>query len=83
MSRPIIFPEQTNTIQPPAGELHYECGSLPVHFSTDHGFPQIISKWELTEAELAEVARTGCIYLTLISYDQVPVYVSPESPFEE
>lgn len=38
--------------------------------------PQVISCWRLTPEELAEVARTGVVWLSVIQDGQPPVYVS-------
>lgn len=55
---------------------------LHVHRYRDlDGMPNVISKWRLTEEELAEVARTGCVWFGCWGETHPPMWIAGLSPF--
>lgn len=81
MASPADFPQQNGVFgAPPGHEGTVE--ALPIHRSPyPDGTPVIISCWHLSEAERAEVARTGKVWLHVWGRTHAPVYVGGESPF--
>lgn len=77
MAKPISFPQQ-NTI---FGKGQEEYQPLPA-FRSEHPHGHVVTCWELDEQELAEVARTGRIYLTQMTFKQAlqPVRIDAECP---
>jgi hypothetical protein len=74
--RPIPFPESNGVLGAPEGTS--ECDPLPI-FRTGEA---IISKWELNAEEMAEIAKTGLIYVWVHSpVTQPPISLSTSSPF--
>lgn len=55
-----------------------ECGPLPVHDAGE----ALVSCWQLTEEERAEVARTGVVWLWVFGRGTPPVAVEGRSPFD-
>jgi hypothetical protein len=85
MATGIDFPEANFTYGPPAGMTEDQVKSLrvftgPTH-SEDRLDREVISKWQLTPEELAEIARTGVVWLYIIGDGHPPVYVTGTSPF--
>ncbi len=75
---PISFPQVTKVFTAPEGVSPEDCGSLPVH---DTG-QALVSCWQLTEEERAEVARTGVVWLWVFGRGHPMVSVEARSPFE-
>jgi len=75
---PISFPQVTKVFTAPEGVSPEDCGSLPVH---DTG-QALVSCWQLTEEERAEVARTGVVWLWVFGRGTPPVAVEGRSPFD-
>lgn len=72
MAKPVGF-EGANTIyRAPKSMSPEECGDLEVFKADD----QIISCWRVSEDELAEINRTGVIWLAVIGQSTPPVKVS-------
>lgn len=70
MSKPVNFEQENTTFSLAEGGGH-----LPAYRDEE----QVISCWELTEAEKAVVAVTGKIYLSvLLGGRMVPSYLSPD-----
>lgn len=59
MAKPVEFEEQTQLLNPHPDDVDTVI-PLPIHFD---GVKTITSCWELSPAELAEVSRTGRIWL--------------------
>lgn len=78
---PIKFEECNFTFLKPEDMTDEECGSLEVCRCTDHhGFPVIISCWNLTQEEIDEVQQTGKIWLTVTGESMNPVNLQVERP---
>ena len=84
MSDPIAFPEQNAVLQaPPDSDSYCRQTALPIHRDVTQNPPRVISKWQLTAAEIEEVLRTGCIYLDIVGVTMPAAYVTSISPFED
>lgn len=46
------------------------------------GCPFIVSKWKLTPQELAEVNKTGAVWLCVMGLNTPPVLIVGHNPFE-
>ena len=74
MATPVTFPESNFVWTGPSADI----GDLPAYRDTVN--QETISCWELTEDELAEVARTGRVWLS-VWYRHPPVTVGGHNPF--
>lgn len=79
MSFPVDFPESNVLLRPPPGIPEEECGCLYVHASPETN--QWISCWQLSREELAEVLRSGRVYLHVFGGNHPPVAISGIRPF--
>lgn len=81
MASPVDFPESNFSFTPPP-DLE-NCQTLKVwRGKDDKDIPTVISVWELTEEELAEIAKTKKVFLGIISPGSIPpVYITGISPF--
>ena len=74
-----VITENTNTTFVAEG-----CGDLPAtRFRYADGVPAIETCWELSPEDLAEVNRTGKVYLRIFGTEHPPVYVDVKSDLEE
>lgn len=71
MGQPVMFEQANVRLGPPEGMTEDEVGYLPAMFTGKH----YVSCWSLTEEELAEIASTGCIWLSVMGKNMPPVYV--------
>lgn len=77
------FPESNLVLHAPSGMTAEECTPLNVFRGADaNGQGVVISCWKITREELAEVARTGRIWLGIIGQTMPPVYMSGTNPFK-
>ncbi|MBA3900977.1 MAG: hypothetical protein H0X62_12355 [Bacteroidetes bacterium] len=82
--KPVEFPQQTVKLGKPQDMTDEQCSSLPVaqiHPNYDGQPPQQISCWELSPEDLAEVKRTGKVWLNVIGTTHPPVEITAFSPF--
>lgn len=56
---------------------------LPVVRGEMDGSPTLTSAWELTAEEVAEINRSGRIFLTIMGTAQPPVLLTVEPPFAD
>lgn len=78
---PIKFEECNFTFLKPEEMTDEECGSLPVCRCQDgHGYPVIISCWNLTQDEIDLIKETGKIWLTVTGVSMNPVSLQVERP---
>lgn len=78
MSQPVEFEGHNIVLAPPPGSENV--GSLPIF----RNGVCCVSCWQLTETELADVVRTGRIFLSIFSgATQPPVYVGSEDTVRE
>lgn len=80
---PIDFPEANGVlVGSPEDRAAGTVVDLPIHRHTDlDGNPHVISKWQLSPDELAEVMRTGVVWLHAWGTTHQPIAVSGASPF--
>ena len=58
------FPESNCVLDKPPGMTYEECEAASVcRTHTPHGIPVVISCWKVTAEELAEITRTGRVWL--------------------
>ncbi len=79
--------EQANTVlraptpEDAAAETVYD---LHTHRYRDlDGRPNVLSKWQLSAAELDEVVRTGCVWFSCWGETHPPMWISGHDPFAE
>ncbi len=83
----IDFPEANFTFTKPENMTDDECGSLRVwRGETEpneqgNSFPNIISCWELSDDDVANILRDRKIYLRIVSNGMPPVSIQTETPF--
>lgn len=83
MAAPIAFPEANAVlVGSPEDKAAGTVLDLHIHRYRDlDQAPHVISKWELTEAERAEVGRTGHVWLHSWGITHPPVSVGGNDPF--
>lgn len=75
--KPVPFKQHNKTLVGPKGSGILD---LPVHSNGE----SVISCWEFTEAEIAELIKTKHVYLSVYSGEtSPPVWLSVEPPFTE
>lgn len=84
MAQGIPFPQSNLVLGAPtpedaaAGTVY----GLPVHRYRDlDGMSQVLSKWMLSEEELAEVAKTRVVWFNCWGLTHPPVWISGHDPF--
>jgi hypothetical protein len=82
--KPETFPQKNFTFGPPQGVSEQECGNLPCYRGKEEGtnWPVIISAWKPSAEELAEINKTGIVWLQIYSNGMPPVSVSGISPWK-
>ncbi len=76
------FPESNCVLNPPPGVSLDDCTPACVFRGNDDGGKAVvISCWKLTQAEAAELARTGRIWLWVWGDTMPPVSVVATNPF--
>lgn len=75
MAKPVIFPESNFTL------LGGETGALDLHCYRDPEQGRFISCWELSAEELAEVAKTGRVFISVYSGCTAPPVWVGGNPF--
>lgn len=77
---PIPFKEANDTLgggRPDVSDLPIARANMP------NGTPIIISKWQLTNPEIAEIVRTGQLYIMVVSnITHHPIAPMAFNPFE-
>lgn len=84
MAEAIAFPEANGVlVGSPEDRAAGTVFDLHIHRHRDlDGNHHVISKWRLTDVEIQEVGRTGCVYLRSWGVTHPPIYVQATSPFE-
>lgn len=82
---PVSFPEANAVLfGTPEDRASGKVIDLPIHRYEDaEGKPHVISKWKLSADELAEVMRTGHVWLHAWGTTHPPIAVSGANPFKE
>ncbi len=77
------FAESNLVLGRPPSMTSEECDPLQVlSIDTQEGHPVVISCWKLTVEELAEINRTGRVWLMVFGCSMPPVSLSVARPFE-
>ncbi len=77
------FDEDNSVIGPPPGMTDEQVQYLSVYRgNAQFGNPVVISCWKPTAEEMAEIARTGRVWLIVMGQTMPPVMVSGITPFQ-
>lgn len=84
----VSFTEKTAVFGKPDGWKDEDCYSLPVaqtvyENSDGSDVPCLVSCWELSEEEIAEIIRTKRMYLSITGGTMPPVSLMVENPFPD
>lgn len=79
---PASFEQSTHFLGRPPDMTDEQCDPLSVaNVVTTDGTPFVVSCWKITAEELAEIQRTGRVWLMVCGQTMPPVIVSGVSPF--
>ena len=84
MAKGVSFPEANAVLGAPSpeDEAAGTVYGLPVHRYRDlDGNPHTLSKWELSDEEVDEVRRTGCVWFNSWGTTHAPMWISGTDPF--
>lgn len=82
MGFPADFAESNVVLEKPSTMTAEECSALSAFQGlTADGLPVVISCWKLTAEELAEINRTGRVWLLVYGTAMFPSCVAGEKPF--
>lgn len=82
MAFPAGFDEANGILDKPLGMNYDECECLSVlRANYGNGTPVVISCWKLTLEEMAEVQRTGRVWLAIYGVTMPPAIVHGVKPF--
>ena len=73
MADPVVFVGANLPLGPPPGRPDVR----PIQVFRNRAC--LVSCWQLSEAELAEIVRTGRVYLAVMGFGMPPVFVASES----
>lgn len=82
MAVPTSFAESNTVLGRPGDMTDEQCSCLSVlRTHGDDGMPWVISCWKLTAEELAEINRTGRVWLVVAGQTMPPAFVAGEKFF--
>lgn len=76
------FDESNHHLGPPKGVSEDECYTLSTWQGPLDGQPVVVSCWKFTAEELAEINRTGRVWLMIWGATMPPACVLGTSPFQ-
>lgn len=79
MAEPIPFKQANANLV--GGEAHPDVCDLPVCRAESDVGPLVISCWRLTKPEIAEIERTGLLWVTVVGHTTPPIAIHVSSPF--
>src|SRR5262249_37821337 len=82
MAFPASFEESDACLGRPPNMTDDECAPLSIARAGCGGIPTVVSCWKLTAEELAEVNRTGRVWLGICGVTMPPALISGCSPFK-
>ena len=82
MGRPIYFEQSTRRLGPPANMTEEQCDDLYIVDVDWSGFPAMVSCWELSSEEIAEITRTGRLWVAVIGQNHPPIGISGTNVFD-
>lgn len=81
---PASFDESNLVLDKPADMTHEQCTSLSVLRGTlEDGQSVVLSCWKCTPEELAEINRTGRVWLLVYGTTMPPVIVAGKKPIKD
>jgi hypothetical protein len=81
MAQPSDFNESNHVLGRPVDMTDDQCGPLCVQIAKyPNGTPVVISCWKLTADELAEINKTGRVWLTIIGPTMPPAMIDGIQP---
>lgn len=81
---PTGFDEENGVLGRPIGMTDEQCLPLSICRTYLHdGLPCIISCWKMTADELAEINRTGRVWLGIVGPSMPPAFLAGISPFNQ
>lgn len=84
MAKGVRFPEANVVLGAPTAEdaaAGTVCALFVHRYRDLDGQPNVLSKWELSPEELAEVARTGVVWFNCWGATHPPMWISGHDPF--
>lgn len=76
------FDEANVVLDKPEDMTYDQCEAASVLRTNDSsGTPVVISCWKLTAEELAEIQRTGRVWLGVCGHTMPPAYITGIKPF--
>lgn len=83
MAIPASFQESNMVLNPPEGMTLDQCSVLSVlRAFTPNMEPVVVSCWKLTPEELAEINRTGRVWVTVWGITMPPIAVDGKKWFQ-
>lgn len=80
---PSSFDESNHSLDKPREMTHEQCDPLSVYVGRNvENLPVVVSCWKCTPEELAEINRTGRVWLIVHGVTMPPVSVCGEKPFQ-
>lgn len=77
------FDQENAVLDAPPGMIPEECEPLSVYRGEDdNGNPVVISCWKPTQEELAEIQRTGRVWLVVLGRGMPPIAPTGHNPFK-
>lgn len=76
MAEPVPFKEANVTLGAPPGSPNV------LELSVYRGEGLVVSKWRLTEPEIAEIVRTGFVWVSVVGRTTPPLAVHAITPFK-
>ena len=81
MAFPSSFDESNACLGKPREDMADDCDALSIcRTETVNGTPVVVSCWKLTAEELAEVVRTGRVWLTIAGHTMPPAHIQGIKP---
>lgn len=80
---PTSFDESNDVLSKPEEMDDEECGCLAIlrTKNEESGTPVIVSCWKMSKEELAEITRTGRVWLTVAATTMPPACIDGLKPF--
>ncbi len=78
---PTAFDEDNDVLGPPKGLTEDDVTSLSIHRGVVNGHAVVVSCWKASKEELAEIARTGRVWLVVAGGTMYPAYLLGTNPF--
>lgn len=79
---PIASPDDNSILSYPRGFVDCEVISVCRTVMGDTGAGVTVSRWAMSEDELAEIVRTRCVYVVSMGFNPSPISLSVKNPLE-